>query len=184
MKDENGQKRGMSGFLLWAPRALLVALGLALLFFPLDQFSNTGLGILLNRIPSFVFLAIASVSWDRPAWAPRIFTGLFIPFLMIFSLDVFSENLGLWGTVLGLILHNIPAVILLVIAIISWRHELVGAVIFNLAGLLYIWWMTAAGHPIPMTWHVMLNWFMGIGAPAMVVGMLYLIEWAKKRKSW
>jgi hypothetical protein len=56
------------------------------------------------------------------------------------SLDVFDGDCGFWGTVLGLFMHNIPALILLAVLLISWRHErgIIGGSVFILAGLLYI----------------------------------------------
>src|SRR3989344_7951437 len=71
-------------------------------------------------------------------WAPRILSIIFILFLMLFSLDIFEMNLNFWGTLLGLFMHNIPALILLVIVIISWKREIVGGIAFILAGLIYI----------------------------------------------
>ncbi len=71
-------------------------------------------------------------------WAPRILSIMFILFLMLFSLDIFDMELDFWGTALGLFMHNIPALFLLVILIISWKYEIVGGIIFTLAGTLYI----------------------------------------------
>ena len=71
-------------------------------------------------------------------WAPRIISILFILFLSLFSLDVFEGDYGFWGTIFGLIMHNIPVFILTILLIISWKHELVGAITFAVAGLFYI----------------------------------------------
>lgn len=48
-------------------------------------------------------------------WTPRILSILFILFLAMFSLDIFEGNYGFWGTIVGLFMHNIPAMILLII---------------------------------------------------------------------
>ena len=118
-------------------------------------------------------------------WTPRILSIIFILFLMLFSLDVFSEKSGFWETVLGLLTHNIPAFVLLIVLIISWKHEMVGAVAFNLAGLLYIGWLLTASHPqITNSQHpelVMLAWFMAISAPALIIGGLFLVNWMGKK---
>ena len=71
-------------------------------------------------------------------WTPRILAILFIIFLGLMSLDVFEENYGFWETILGLFMHNIPAMILLIILIISWRYEIVGGIGFILGGIIYI----------------------------------------------
>lgn len=68
-------------------------------------------------------------------WLPRILIILFALFLAIFSLDIFDGNYGFWGTILGLFMHNIPSLILVIILIISWRRDLVGAIIFFILGI-------------------------------------------------
>lgn len=110
-------------------------------------------------------------------WAPRILSILFVLFLMLFSLDIFEGNYGFWGTLLGLFMHNIPALILLAIVIISWKHEIVGGVAFILAGLAYIVMVMMSG----IAWYIALSWSMTIAGPAFLVGILFLINWKKKK---
>ena len=71
-------------------------------------------------------------------WTPRILSIIFILFLTLFSLDIFGNGYTFWQTVFGLFMHNIPALVLLIVTIISWKHEIVGGIVFILAGLLYI----------------------------------------------
>jgi hypothetical protein len=111
-------------------------------------------------------------------WAPRILSIIFILLLMLFSLDVFAENLSFWETALALFMHNIPALILLVLVIISWKHELVGAITFILAGLLYIIW-TSSNVSIGTA----LSWSLQIAGPAFLIGILFLIGWLNKKKT-
>ncbi|MEK6847574.1 MAG: hypothetical protein AABX50_00420 [Nanoarchaeota archaeon] len=112
-------------------------------------------------------------------WTPRILGILFILFLAIFSLDVFEGNYGFWETILALFIHNIPALILLILLIISWKHELVGAITFILAGLLYITWLLL--NP-KLEWY-MLFWALQIAGPAFFIGILFFIGWKQKRKN-
>src|SRR4030042_4075717 len=70
-------------------------------------------------------------------WTPRILSIIFILFLAMFSLDIFEGNYGFWGTVVGLFMHNIPSLILLIILLVSWKHEIVGGIAFIMAGLFY-----------------------------------------------
>ena len=70
-------------------------------------------------------------------WAPRLLTVLFILFLGLFALDVFSEGYGPWETVVALFMHLIPHMILAVILIVAWRWEWVGAVFFFVIGWIY-----------------------------------------------
>jgi hypothetical protein len=115
-------------------------------------------------------------------WTPRILSIIFILFLALFSLDVFDGNPGFWGIVLGLFMHNIPSILLLIVLLISWRHEIVGGLVFILAGLLYIailliTILTTIPHP-----GYMLFWSLLIAGPAFFIGILFLIGWFRKRK--
>jgi hypothetical protein len=111
-------------------------------------------------------------------WTPRILAILFILFLMLFSLDVFGNGYNFWQTLLGLFMHNIPALLLLIVLIISWKkYEIVGGIFFILAGLLYIVsLLTSSG----FEWY-MLSWSLIIAGPAFLIGILFLIEWYRKR---
>lgn len=110
-------------------------------------------------------------------WTPRILGIMFVIFLMIFSLDVFEPGLTVWQIAIGLFIHNIPALFLLVMLIISWKHEIVGGVTFILAGFLYI--LLLAMNP-KFEWY-MLSWSVTIAGPAFLVGTLFTINWYKKR---
>ena len=110
-------------------------------------------------------------------WAPRILSILFLLFLAMFSLDIFDAQYDFWGTVLGLFMHNIPVFVLLIVLIISWKHEIVGGIVFILAGLAYIC-MTIQR----VEWHIALSWSMTIAGPAFLIGLLFLINWYQKKK--
>jgi len=110
-------------------------------------------------------------------WTPRILGIIFVLFLMMFSLDVFQPGLTAWQIALGLFMHNLPALLLLLVLIISWKHEIVGGIIFILAGLLYL--LSLAINP-KFEWY-MLTWFITISGPAFLVGILFLVNWKNKR---
>ncbi len=113
-------------------------------------------------------------------WVPRILSIIFILFLAMFSLDIFGNDYTFWETVAGLFMHNIPSLVLTILLIISWKHEIVGAVAFISAGLLYTgvmvrnaWLYTREGY--------MLSWVFTIAGPAFLIGVLFLIGWLRKR---
>lgn len=93
------------------------------------------------------------------------------------SLDVFSPELSFWQIVVGLFMHNIPALVLLIVLLISWKYEIVGGIAFILAGLLYIAWLMRK----PFQWY-MIIWSLQIAGPAFLIGILFLIGWSKKKK--
>jgi len=77
-----------------------------------------------------------------------------------------------------LFMHNIPALVLLVVLLISWKHEIVGGIAFILAGLLYVVWVLMKR---PFEWYY-LSWIVQISGIAFLIGILFIIGWNKKRK--
>lgn len=110
-------------------------------------------------------------------WTPRILSMLFIGFLALMSLDVFGSGLNFWQTVVALFMHNLPALFLLIVLIISWRYEIVGGVGFILAGLVYIALLMRNS----FEWY-MLAWAIQIAGVAFLIGILFFIGWFKKNK--
>jgi hypothetical protein len=111
-------------------------------------------------------------------WAPRILSILFLFFLVLFSLDVFEICSG-WDCMLGLLMHNIPVLILLIVLIISWRYEIVGGIAFILAGLVYIFFIMRSMSMSGFEWYYV-DWILQISGIAFFIGILFLIGWYKK----
>ncbi len=110
-------------------------------------------------------------------WTPRILGIIFVLFLMTFSLDVFEPGLTMQQIAFGLFMHNIPALFLLIILIISWKYEIVGGIVFILAGLSYI--LILAMNP-KFEWY-MLSWAVLIAGPAFFIGILFLTNRMENR---
>jgi hypothetical protein len=104
-------------------------------------------------------------------WTPRALGILFTVFVSIFALDVLGEGYGLWGTMLALLMHLIPALIVLAVLVIAWRWEAVGGMLFIALGVWYV--VTTWGH---------FNWHLVISGPLSVIGGLFLIDWACRAK--
>lgn len=96
---------------------------------------------------------------------------------MMFSLDIFQPGLTAWQITIGLFMHNIPVLILLIFLIISWKYEIVGGIVFILAGLLYIFLLITSSH---FEWY-MLIWSLTISGPAFLIGILFMINWFQKK---
>src|SRR3989338_9861251 len=125
-------------------------------------------GIALKFIKfHFYFICMKTKVSRFVYWTPRILSIIFLLFLAMFSLDIFDGNYGFWGTILGLFMHNIPVFILTIVLIISWKHEIVGAVAFILAGLLYIFSLLMKPE---LEWY-MLSWSLIIAGPAFFIGI-------------
>ena len=113
-------------------------------------------------------------------WTPRILSIILVLFLTIFSWDVFDENLGFWQTVLGLLIHNIPALLLAVTVWISWKYEIVGGVAFILAGLVHMVFSIIRETIDP--WYIDLAISLVLDGIAFFIGILFLIGWFRKKK--
>lgn len=101
-------------------------------------------------------------------WAPRVLTVLFILFLGLFALDVFSEGYGPWETVVALFIHLIPHMTLALVLVVAWRWEWVGAVLFLGLGLFYIF----------STWgRFPFITYVTISGPLFLVSILFGIGW-------
>ncbi len=110
-------------------------------------------------------------------WSPRILGAIFILFLMMFSLDIFMPGLSAGQKAVGLFVHNIPALVLLVILIISWKREIVGGVVFVLVGIIYL--LMQIMNPA-FEWY-QLPWSFIIAGPALLIGVLFIISRDRKR---
>jgi hypothetical protein len=105
-------------------------------------------------------------------WSPRVLSISFVLFLSLFSLDIFNEHAG-WNIIMPLLVHLIPALLLLVAVLIAWKYDLVGALVFVGFAIWYTW---SAGFDRPV------SWYLSIAAPAAIVGVLFLASWYQKRK--
>jgi len=101
-------------------------------------------------------------------WTPRMLCILFAVFLSLFALDVFGEQLGFWGTILALLIHLVPVYIVVIVLIIAWRREWVGAVLFTALAALYVVMAWGRFH-----WSVYLT----ISGPLILLGILFLLNW-------
>ncbi len=115
-------------------------------------------------------------------WTPRILSILFIMFLAMFSFDVIEPGRSVGDIIIGLIMHNIPVFILIVLLVIAWKHELVGVVTFISAGLLYSGLTVFRAIHSEIPWYLSLSWSLTIAGPAFLVGVLFLLNWKRKRQ--
>lgn len=105
-------------------------------------------------------------------WSPRILSLGFVLFLSLFALDVFGEYSG-WELILAFSMHLLPSLVLLAAVIISWKCDLIGAIVFFSFAVLYV---KLAGFGRPWTWYAF------ISGPALIVSSLFLLSWFQKRK--
>ena len=99
---------------------------------------------------------------DLAIWGPRVLGITVALFGGMFALDAVGEGL------LGLIVHLLPAVLLLLVVAVAWRRHWLGGVAFVALGVAYgvIAWPRG-------------TWILTISAPLLVVGGLYFWSWRR-----
>jgi hypothetical protein len=101
-------------------------------------------------------------------WTPRVLCILFAMFLSLFALDVFSEDAGVWEKVLGLLIHLVPVYVVVILLVVAWRWEWVGAVAFTGLALFYLLQVWGREH-----WSA----YLAISGPLALIGILFLLNW-------
>lgn len=105
-------------------------------------------------------------------WGPRILGILFVLFISLFALDIFEMGLGPLETLLGLVMHLLPSIVLSVGIFLAWKWYWPGMVAFT--GWV-VWYVSNIDYS---------DW-LGIVLlaiiPALIAG-LYLIDWLVERK--
>jgi hypothetical protein len=100
------------------------------------------------------------------SWAPRILGLLFSAFLGLFALDAFTHGSPLLKSVDRLLVHLIPACVLLALVAGSWRRPWIGGVGFIVLAIAYS--ITVWGR---------VDWILVIAVPAFIVGLLFFWSW-------
>lgn len=100
-------------------------------------------------------------------WSPRVLGILFALFISLFALDVFSEGYGFGETVIALVMHLVPTMIIVVLLIIAWKREVIGGLLFIAIALFYI--LTSRGQ----------SWI--ISGPVLLIGALFILGGFVKR---
>lgn len=79
-------------------------------------------------------------------------------------------------------MHNLPSLILFIVLIVAWKREIVGGIVFILAGLAYLALIMIGGlRDANFEWY-MLSYSFIIAGPAFFIGILFLIGWKRREK--
>jgi len=102
-------------------------------------------------------------------WLPRVLSVLLVIFISIFALDVFNEYHSFSEIIIPLFLHLIPSLILIALAIVAWRWERIGGLIYIAFGIFYIITMKRS-------FHFNLSWILTISGPLFLIGLLFVFR--------
>ena len=105
-------------------------------------------------------------------WIPRVTGILFILFISLFALDVFSEGYNFLETLTALFMHLLSTFILTIALILAWKQKMSGALLFIAYG---VWYLIETGGE--------LSWiaFLMAGVP-IIIGVLLIVSRILQRK--
>ncbi|MBD3368986.1 hypothetical protein GF402_01330 [Candidatus Fermentibacteria bacterium] len=106
-------------------------------------------------------------------WAPRILGIAFAVFISLFALDVFGEGNGFREAMLGFAIHMIPTALFVVLLVLAWHWEWIGATAFLALGAYYL----------VSTWGRM-HWaaYATISGPLFLLSVLFLLNWLQRSR--
>ena len=104
-----------------------------------------------------------------PKWLLPV-AGVFILFVSLFALDVFTGDYSLGQLAVALFMHLIPTFVLLLILRLAWRWEWIGGLVCIAAALFFLIWLVEPGSQL---WAANLLFVI----PLLLVGVLFLLNW-------
>jgi hypothetical protein len=105
-------------------------------------------------------------------WSPRILGVVVGVFFGLFALDAFGPEEPLREALAALVVHLMPAVVVLTLVAASWRREWIGGLAFIVLSVLYAA-VTVRSHP---------DWTLLISGPLVVVGALFAWNWFHRQE--
>jgi hypothetical protein len=99
-------------------------------------------------------------------WVPRVVVGLIIIFLSLFSSDILDDKITFWEKVLGMIIHNIPSILLALILAFTWKKPLWAGICFTVIGIAMTIFF---GH------YKRWDYFLVIDFPVLLIALSYFI---------
>ena len=108
---------------------------------------------------------------SKITWTARFLGILFAAFISIFAMDVFTEGYDLKDMSVALVMHMLPALLIILVLIISWHREWIGGIVFLGIGLVYLY----------VSWGKM-DWYgiALISVPLFILSGLFFFGWAQR----
>jgi hypothetical protein len=103
---------------------------------------------------------------DVILWAPRVVGIGLAVFLALFAADIFMEDRGILGTLVAIMMHLVPSIVVLALVFVGWKHEGLAAVGFVALAILYA-----------ATMRERLAWIALVSTPLAIVSALFFYSW-------
>jgi hypothetical protein len=104
-------------------------------------------------------------------WGPRFLSLILTFFVSAFALDAIEANVTLEQNIQSFLVHLIPGLIIAALAVIAWRHALLGGALFMLLAIIYA-----------IVTFDQMQWVLVISIPLFVLGALFALSFIKLRK--
>ena len=101
-------------------------------------------------------------------WTARLLTIGFALFVGVFALDVFGVGYTVWQTIVALIVHLLPTILMLLLLALAWRRAWLGGIAYPALGILYL---VMSNRPVSSLGVYILS------GPLFILGALFLIDW-------
>jgi len=106
------------------------------------------------------------------ALLPRIAGIGLILCVSLFALDAFDTEESSWAQFGGFMIHLLPSLVLVLVLLVAWRFELVGAIAYVGLGLLYFLLTGGREH-----WSA----YVVLSGSLFLVGVLFLAHWVSAK---
>lgn len=100
-------------------------------------------------------------------WFPRVLAIIYIIFIALLSLDVLNANATAIQKIGGLIISNIPTILLLVALFLAWKKPATGGTVFLMLSILFSLFFRT---------YQRIDTFILISCPLLLVGVLFLLN--------
>lgn len=115
-------------------------------------------------------------------WIPRIICMIAILFISKFAMDAMESYLTIWQQILLVMVHLIPALLLVGLLIIAWKWELLGGILFTLIGLALAPIIYQHNYNMDQSMGMSLGFVMIFALPLIIIGSLFILSFIKRRK--
>ncbi|HWP95617.1 MAG TPA: hypothetical protein VN426_02125 [Syntrophomonadaceae bacterium] len=99
-------------------------------------------------------------------WVPRALAIVFVLFISLFALDVFSGQASFLQRLGGLFFHLIPSLVVLGLLLIYWNHPLYSGIVFIIISALFTFFFQTY-----RAW----SSFLLLSIPLLLIGLLFII---------
>lgn len=100
-------------------------------------------------------------------WLPRVLAVLFICFVSLFSLDVFSMEGTAIEKLVGFLMHSIPAILLIICLVLAWKKEKEGGIAFVILAVAFTLFFKTY-----QSWET----FLLLSLPILLIGLIFLFR--------